>query len=118
MSIDDNQELTAENEAMREQLRWRKCEDKPPPGLNVLIRYTNALNKTRTVRGCWFPQWFNESNGDEYTEYYEETDEFYTPEGWYEAVETDIGMDYTSWLMECQTPRAWLPIPQDNGSDV
>jgi|GEM_PF-2465240 len=73
--------LTAENEALREQLRWRKWPaEKPEPNQKVIC-------------------------DDNFYEYLDE-------------------MDGAMWgepcgdAYECCTGDRWLPIPQNNGSDV
>lgn len=103
--------LNAEIERLNARLRWRMCADEmPESGQQCLLEYTNDYGKVRTVRGHWTTQSTEENDSSEWNEYDEESDTYYTKEGWYELMDTEVGEDYGSWWMDCQTPVRWLPI--------
>jgi hypothetical protein len=67
----------------------------PEPNVKVLAYYVNALGNGRTICAIWVPAKTRSDSGDEcdFTEYDEETDTLYWPEGWYEQIENweDLG---------------------------
>lgn len=100
----------------------------PEPNVKVLAHYFNRLGKGRTVCAIWVPaQTRSDSYGDDdFTEYDEETDKFYWPEGWYEAIENwdDLGWvkvdegEVVYWQPLPKWPAHALPLPAPQGGEV
>ena len=93
----------------------------PEPSVKVLAHYLNGLGKGRTICAIWVPA-KTRSDGyhdDDYTEYDEESDAFYWPEGWYEAIENWDDFGYVrvdeGEVIYWQTLPTWpahaLPLP-------
>lgn len=63
----------------------------PEPGVKVLAYYFNKLGKGRTICAIWVPAKSRSDDADfaddDFTEYDEEDDKYYWPEGWYEVIE-------------------------------
>lgn len=84
----------------------------PEPNVKVLAHYVNDLGKGRTVCAIWVPaKTRSDSDGDyDFTEYDEEDDTFYWPEGWYEAIEN---CDDWDWVDACKREVVyWQPLPK------
>lgn len=102
------------------------------PGANtkVLAHYFNDLGKGRTICAIWVPaKTRSDSYGDDdddFTEYDEETDNFFWPEGWYEAIENwdDLGWvkvdqgEVVYWQPLPKWPAPALPLPAPQGGEV
>lgn len=93
----------------------------PEPNIKVLAHYFNDHGKGRTVCAIWVPaKSRSDSYGDDdFTEYDEETDNFYWPEGWYETIENwdDLGFvkidegEVVYWQPLPKWPSHALPLP-------
>ena len=96
----------------------------PEPNTKVLAHYFNKLGKGRTVCAIWVPAKTRVSDNDidedlEF-EYDDETDQFYWPEGWYEAIENWEEFGYLKvyegevayWQPLPKWPANALPAPQ------
>lgn len=108
--------------------RWGNTTPQPVPvsermpeaNIKVLAHYFNALGKGRTVCAVWVPAKTRsddiDSSDDDFQEYDEETDRFYWPEGWYEAIENweDLGWVriYEGEVVYWQPLPKWPPQPQ------
>ena len=84
----------------------------PEPNVKVLAHYFNDLGNGRTICAIWVPaKTRSDSDGeDDFTEYDEETDKFYWPEGWYEQIENweDLG-----WVRVYEGEVVcWQPLPK------
>lgn len=84
----------------------------PEPNIKVLAYYVNSLGKGRTICAIWVPaKTRSDSDGEyDFTEYDEETDKFYWPEGWYEQIENweDLG-----WINVYEGEVVyWQPLPK------
>jgi len=105
-------ELVAE---LREAVRWRKWpEEKPEPGVKVVGKYTNDLGKERKVMCMWVSAKtlpVHHDATDFFGEYDEETDEFWSPEGWYETIEAEVGEGWSA-IPTDKPIEQWLPIPE------
>ena len=99
-------------------MEWIKVTDNMPvPGIPVLAvfldeRYPDGIKKKLVpvvVRAHWLPQWFEVAgtDDDEQSEYNEEKDEYYVPQGWYEMNE----QEETHWMLP-DTVTHWMPLPQ------
>ena len=92
----------------------------PEAHRKVLAHYFNSQGKGRTICAIWVPAKSRSDSGGEedFTEYDEETDTFYWPEGWYEVIENwdDLGYvkvyegDVSQWQPLPQWPTLPLPI--------
>lgn len=93
----------------------------PESGVKVLAHYFNDLGKGRTICAIWVPakSRCGDYGYDDFTEYDEETDSFYWPEGWYEAIENwdDLGWvkvdegEVIYWQPLPRWPANALPLP-------
>jgi hypothetical protein len=85
----------------------------PEPGTKVLAHYFNSHGKSRTVCARWIPAKFETADSDAYDddflEYDEESDTFYWPEAWYEAIEN--WDDYGSVKINEGEVTHWQPLP-------
>lgn len=69
----------------------------PKASSKVLAYYVNELGMGRTICAIWVPAKSRSDDADldddDFLEYDEQTDEYYWPEGWYEAIENwdDLG---------------------------
>lgn len=79
--------------------------EKPAPGKPVL-----AWDGDRWVRAYWVPKHYLEQGGDsdDWTDYSEEADCYYWPEGWYEL--QTHGGDALQWFIH-PAVTAWQPMP-------
>lgn len=94
----------------------------PEPNTKVLAHYFNALGNGRTICAIWVPakSRSDDSADDDFTEYDEENDTYYWPEGWYEAIENwdDLGWvavnegEVAYWQPLPKWPAHALPMPQ------
>lgn len=93
----------------------------PEPNTKVLAHYFNDLGKGRTICAIWVSaKTRSDSYGDDdFTEYDEESDTFYWPEGWYEAIENWDDLGYVKvdegevifWQPLPKWPTNALPLP-------
>ena len=71
----------------------------PEPNVKVLAYYFNSLNNGRTICAIWVPAKSRDDgyddDDDDFLEYDEESDNYYWPEGWYEAIEN---WDHLGWV--------------------
>lgn len=82
----------------------------PQPGVTVLAYYVNRLNNGRRIRAVWIPSKFEEAAPEQdFAEYDEEKDCYFTPEGWYEQI--DNWGDYTAVAVCEGTVSHWQPLP-------
>jgi hypothetical protein len=86
----------------------------PEANTKVLAHYFNALGKGRTICAIWVPAKSRSEDcdfpDDDFTEYDEEDDKFYWPEGWYEAIEN---WDDLGWVKVNEGEIAyWQPLPK------
>lgn len=91
----------------------------PEPNTKVLAHYFNDHGKGRTICAIWVPAKSRSDDADfaddDFTEYDEEDDKFYWPEGWYEAIENwdDFGWIkvYEGEVIYWQPLPAWPALP-------
>ena len=85
----------------------------PEPNVKVLAHYFNCSGKGRTICAIWVPAKSRSDDvgdNDDFTEYDEEDDKFYWPEGWYEQIENweDLG-----WVKVYEGEVVyWQPLPK------
>lgn len=109
-------ELLQQQEAEIKRLRAQQTpvpvsERLPEPNTKVLAHYFNALGNGRTICAIWVPakSRSEDSGDDDFTEYDEENDTYYWPEGWYEAIEN---WDDLGWVAVNEGEVAyWQPLP-------
>ena len=84
----------------------------PEANTKVLAHYVNDLGKGRTICAIWVPAKTRSDEGghDDFTEYDEEDDKFYWPEGWYEAIENWDELGYVQ-VYEGEVDY-WQPLPK------
>ena len=85
---------------------WQSIES-APKGKDILVYYKNCFDKGRMVIACYIEPFTEESDND-YAEYSEEHDNYFTPEGWYEQIEN---WDEYSGLLITDTITHWMPLP-------
>ena len=86
------------------------AERMPASGVTVLACYRNSLGNWRLIRAQWVKAKNVEANPEsEIGEYDEETDTYYDPEGWYEAI--DNWDDYTHVAVYQGEVTHWMPLP-------
>ena len=90
----------------------------PRPSVKVLAHYFNGLGKERTICAIWVPaKTRSDSYGDDdFTEYDEESDTFYWPEGWYETIENWDDLGYVK--VDEGEVIYWQPIPKLPAHDL
>ena len=91
---------------------WKDIEDFKSDRV-VFIYYENDLGKGRTVKALYAGKYEVEdefSIGD-FTEYDEKTGRNYWPEGWYEDVEAETGLDYSFHHLGDIKPTHFMEIP-------
>jgi hypothetical protein len=92
---------------------WISVKDRlPDNGKKVLFTYKNRLGNDRILVGYRVERSTVEVTGeyDEYCEYHEEDDCFYSMPGWYEQQEN--WDDYASIFVHDGEPTHWMPLPQ------
>ena len=79
------------------------------PNAFVLATYVTDYGKPRVVRAYFAPKHTIEScnDADEFADYSEEDDCYYTPEGWYEC----NAHEETNWLID-EVVTHWMPLPK------
>lgn len=84
-----------------------------PSRQTILIAFKNSLGNWRIVKAMHAPRLTVEqdawSNTD-FCEYDEGRDAFFWPEGWYEDVHAETGLDYSYHYLG-EDPTHWMPLP-------
>jgi hypothetical protein len=90
---------------------WKPIETAPKSTV-ILVFYKNRSGKGRIVKAAYVEKFTEESNGDydEFADYNEATDCYYTPEGWYEYI--DNWDDFSHIKIGEGTPTHWMPLPK------
>lgn len=97
-----------EMERLREALDWQPIETAPKDMTQVLVSY--ICGKRRMVAHAQYtPRYTEENINSDCSEYCEEKDNYYTPEGWYEICAA--WDDYSSMKMHYE-PTHWMPLPE------
>jgi hypothetical protein len=86
----------------------------PGPNTKVLAHYYNALGNGRTICAIWVPAKSRSDyvgdDDDDFTEYDEEDNKFYWPEGWYEQIEN---WEELGWVKVYEGEVVyWQPLPK------
>lgn len=95
------------------QPKWCPIET-APMGKAVLVFYKNSLGKDRVIKAQYIKKHTEEACEEcvaiGFSDYCEEKDEYFTPEGWYEII--DNGHEYSSYFLEASNkPTHWMPLP-------
>lgn len=116
--VESEAKAQAEAKRLRELLEWQPIET-APSNKTVLVFFQNELGKGRVVKAVFFPKNTNTDTDGEFAEYDEETDEYYAPEGWYEDVHSDTGLDY-SYIFLHEEPTHWkhLDTPEQINKEL
>lgn len=90
---------------------WISVKDAmPKSGVIVLAYYINSHNHSRRIRAKWTAAKTEEANAEFYWgEYDEETDTYWTPEGWYECI--DNWDEFSSIMVSEGEITHWMPLP-------
>lgn len=87
---------------------WQDIDNAPQDGRNILIYYKNDCNKDRIIKAKYINK-FTEESHEDFADYSEEKDEYYTPEGWYEDIDN---WDEYSHVKINHIPTHWQPLPE------
>ena len=106
-------QLAAMQGGMGEVVGWISVEDRlPPPNTKVLAFYTNRAGKGRRVAAERIAKFTVEASEDclgDDADYDEATDQYYSPEGWYECVDNWDELAYL-FINEGKVTH-WMPLP-------
>lgn len=96
------------------QPKWQPIETAPLEKA-VLVFYKNSLGKDRIIKAQYIKSYTEEASEESidcgFFDYCVETDEYYTPEGWYELV--DNSGEYFYYSFEAtNNPTHWMSLPQ------
>lgn len=91
-------------------MEWQPIET-APGGKKILIVYKNSLGNSRIIIAKHYSKFAVEASYDTDldTDYSEETDTYYWPEGWYE--QADNWDEYTDIALNQGEPTHWMPLP-------
>ena len=90
---------------------WTSVKDvMPKSGVTVLVCYRNSHGNVRRIRAKWTPAKTDEANAEfDWGEYDEESDTYWTPEGWYECI--DNWDEFSSVMVSEGEITHWMPLP-------
>ena len=90
---------------------WVSVDDAmPKSGVTVLVCYRNSLGNIRRIRAKWTAAKTVEANAEyDWGEHDEETDTYWTPEGWYECI--DNWDEFSSIMVSEGEITHWMPLP-------
>lgn len=93
---------------------WHKVQDKKPPeNKPLLIHIKNQQSKDRVIKAIYIPAKTIEAHVDsEWFEYDEEEDTYWTPQGWYEDVYAETGLEFDLLFIGTDLePLHWMTLP-------
>jgi hypothetical protein len=90
-------------------MEWISIKD-GMPDKKCIAFYQNSHGKGRTIMAVFIKKFTDESHTDEdWTEYCEENDTYYCPEGWYECI--DNWCEVTKAYVNEGEITHWMPLP-------
>ena len=92
-----------------ELMDWQPIETAPKDMTSVWLAYKNSYGKKRFAHAQFIPR-YTEENDNDWAEYCEEKDNYYTPEGWYEICEN--WDDYSAMKICGAEFIGWQPLPK------
>lgn len=94
------------------QLEWKDIKD-APSRRTILISFKNELGKVRVVKAFYAGKFevLDVLDGMEFCDYHEESDQYFWPEGWYEDVYSETGLDYSYIHLGDINPSSWKEVP-------
>ena len=87
--------------------QWIDVKDLPEAEKIVFVFGINEMGKQRILRAYYAPDKTVEGMDDEFSDYDEERDKYFLPQGWYECNE----FEETNWRVEFEVTH-WMPLPQ------
>lgn len=92
-------------------MKWQPIET-APTGQCVLVHIRNHAGNSRVVKALRANKYEIDQDfcDAEFADYCEEDDTYYWPEGWYEDVYAETGLDYTYHFFN-EKPTHWMPLP-------
>ena len=89
---------------------WKEVKHALPTSIPVLAYGKNSHNKGRTIKAMWIPKFHSADIGDYDgdTDYDEDTDTYYWPEGWYEW---NLSDDTNYFVSEIEITH-WMKMPE------
>lgn len=93
-------------------MEWISVDIEMPKALmNVLVIVNeNCAKNQNQIVANFIPKFTEESCCGEWSEYCEDKDMHFVPEGWY-ANTTYIGDEYSSYFLEGEVTH-WMPLPE------
>ncbi|UOH19857.1 DUF551 domain-containing protein [Acinetobacter sp. NyZ410] len=93
-------------------MNWISVDEKmPEPLRNVLVLIDeNPVKNQNQMVANFIPQFTEESECGEWSEFCEERDMYFIPEGWY-ANTAYIGDEYSSYFIDEKVTH-WMPLPE------
>lgn len=90
---------------------WIPINVRPAPkGKDILICYEDDYYGNKKIVIARYVVKFTEECYEDHSEYSEEHDNYFVPEGWYEQIENSID-DYSSILIEGEVTH-WMKLPE------
>lgn len=99
-------------------MSWIPVSESMPEARKIVLAcYLNNAGNYRIIRCKWYPAYTEVTDIDlcGWGDYDEKTDEYYTPEGWYECI--DNWDEYESVFFEDDITH-WMELPEPPNKDT